>query len=145
VIVTDRSTTFDNSSAQMHEVAKVVAWLGGAPSVTTTRCRAVADQADSEGSELQQRFGARLRQLRRAAGLTQEQLAESAGLPADTISMTERGLIGPSFGSLARLARSLCVRGAAVSVVLRRLAGAGDGVGWLDALVPSLLLVQPHP
>jgi transcriptional regulator with XRE-family HTH domain len=36
-------------------------------------------------------FGARLRQLREAAGLTQEELAWRAGLSAKAISMLERG------------------------------------------------------
>ena len=36
-------------------------------------------------------FGARLRRLREAAGLTQEELAERAGLTAKAISMLERG------------------------------------------------------
>ncbi len=36
-------------------------------------------------------FGAQLRQLREAASLTQEELAERAGLTADGISALERG------------------------------------------------------
>ena len=36
-------------------------------------------------------FGARLRRLREAAGLTQEELAERAGLAAKAISALERG------------------------------------------------------
>ncbi len=36
-------------------------------------------------------FGARLRDLRETAGLTQEELAERAGLTAKTISLLERG------------------------------------------------------
>ena len=36
-------------------------------------------------------FGARLRQLREAAGLTQEELASRAGLSSDAVSRLERG------------------------------------------------------
>lgn len=36
-------------------------------------------------------FGARLRRLREAAGLTQEELASRAGLSSDAVSRLERG------------------------------------------------------
>ena len=44
-----------------------------------------------QGSGEDASFGARLRQLRGAAGLTQEELAGRAGLTAKAISMLERG------------------------------------------------------
>jgi predicted ATPase/DNA-binding XRE family transcriptional regulator len=44
------------------------------------------ERVGGEGS-----FGVRLRQLREAAGLTQEQLAERAGLSAKAVSLLERG------------------------------------------------------
>jgi predicted ATPase/DNA-binding XRE family transcriptional regulator len=51
--------------------------------------------ADSEPSDTMQRgelsFGVRLRQLRAAAGLTQEELASRSGLTAKAISVLERG------------------------------------------------------
>ena len=45
----------------------------------------------ASGQDAAPNFGARLRDLREAAGLTQEELAERAGLTAKAISMLERG------------------------------------------------------
>src|SRR5215208_555685 len=45
----------------------------------------------SASSEQEPSFGARLRQLREAAGLTQEELARRAGLTRNAISALERG------------------------------------------------------
>ena len=42
-------------------------------------------------SEQESSFGARLRQLREAAGLTQEELARRAGLTRNAVSALERG------------------------------------------------------
>src|SRR3712207_4644614 len=44
------------------------------------------------GAEGKASFGERLRRLREAAGLTQEELAERAGLTRDAIGALERGL-----------------------------------------------------
>jgi transcriptional regulator with XRE-family HTH domain len=52
-------------------------------------------------------FGAHLRRLRDDQGLTQEQLAERAGLSTDTIRKLERGSFSPSFTTLRGLARGL--------------------------------------
>jgi transcriptional regulator with XRE-family HTH domain len=43
-------------------------------------------------SELRVQFGRRLRQLRRQKDLTQEQLAETAGISVDMLSNIERGV-----------------------------------------------------
>lgn len=49
-------------------------------------------------------LGARVRKLRQARGLTQEQLAEKADLAADTIRRVERGRYGPAFITLVKIA-----------------------------------------
>lgn len=53
------------------------------------------------------RFGARLRQLRKDAGLTLQKLAERAGLAASTISKVENNQISPTFENIVRLAEGL--------------------------------------
>lgn len=50
-----------------------------------------------------------IRQLRRAADLTQQQLADRAGLDGVTISRYERGLVTPSGPALQRIAEALGV------------------------------------
>jgi len=52
-------------------------------------------------------FGSRLRELRLAAGLTQEALAERAGLPHTHVSAMERGLKLPNLMTMLRLAAAL--------------------------------------
>jgi transcriptional regulator with XRE-family HTH domain len=52
-------------------------------------------------------FGKRLRQLRRQADFTQEQLAERIGVSVEFVSNMERGINAPSFETLERLAGSL--------------------------------------
>ncbi len=52
-------------------------------------------------------FGTRLRELRHAAGLTREALAERAGLPHTHISAMERGIKIPNLMTLLRLAAAL--------------------------------------
>lgn len=59
---------------------------------------------------LEMQFGKRLKELRQAKSLTQEGLAEKVGVTCQAISNIERGLTGPSFGTLAALARVLGVR-----------------------------------
>jgi transcriptional regulator with XRE-family HTH domain len=53
------------------------------------------------------RFGKRIRQLRLAKGLTQEQLAHHAGLHPTYVGGIERGERNPSFDNIMRLARAL--------------------------------------
>jgi transcriptional regulator with XRE-family HTH domain len=55
-------------------------------------------------------FGAHLRQLRTARGLTQAQLAEAARTSTPFISQLERGLTTPTLGMLLRLAKALQCR-----------------------------------
>ncbi|WP_369140655.1 helix-turn-helix domain-containing protein [Modestobacter versicolor] len=57
--------------------------------------------------ELGAALGARIRERRRAQGLTMVQLAERAELSQPFLSQVERGLARPSMGSLHRIARSL--------------------------------------
>lgn len=54
-----------------------------------------------------ERFGSRLRELRLAAALTQEALAERAGLPHTHVSAMERGLKLPNLMTMLRLASAL--------------------------------------
>ena len=54
-------------------------------------------------------FGRRLRTLREAAGLTQEQLGKSAGVDYKHIGSVERGEKAPSFEAVERLAQALRV------------------------------------
>jgi len=59
--------------------------------------------ADELGADL----GARIRERRRARGLTMVELAGLAQLSQPFLSQVERGLARPSMGSLHRIARSL--------------------------------------
>ncbi|MBI4701309.1 MAG: helix-turn-helix transcriptional regulator [Deltaproteobacteria bacterium] len=53
------------------------------------------------------RYGSRLRELRKKAGLTQEQLGERAGVSYKFLGGIERGAENPSLAVLDRLARGL--------------------------------------
>jgi len=55
-------------------------------------------------------FGARLRELRLARGMTQEQLAERSRSNKPFISNLERGRTTPTLGMLIRLAEALDCR-----------------------------------
>jgi transcriptional regulator with XRE-family HTH domain len=61
-------------------------------------------------SVLRTNFGKRLRQIRRQKDLTQEQLAEAVGVSPTFLSNLERGINGPSFDILQKLAEVLGVR-----------------------------------
>jgi transcriptional regulator with XRE-family HTH domain len=52
-------------------------------------------------------FGAHLRELRTARGMTQAQLADSARTSTPFISQLERGVTTPTLGMLLRLADAL--------------------------------------
>ncbi len=60
-------------------------------------------------ANLRKRFGARLKTLRRDAGLTQEQLASAIEISVDFLSLVERGINAPSFENIEKLARALGV------------------------------------
>lgn len=64
-------------------------------------------RARPEDQAIAARFGVQLRRAREAAGLTQEALAESAGLHATFISNLERGYSAPTLGTIVRLAEGL--------------------------------------
>lgn len=55
------------------------------------------------------KFGKRVGQLREAAGLTQEQLAERSGVAYATVTSIERGQRFTSLGGLRSLAKALKV------------------------------------
>jgi transcriptional regulator with XRE-family HTH domain len=59
--------------------------------------------------ELKGLFGTSLRQCHRARGLTQAQLAEATDLSLEMIGRLERGLMAPSFETVAALATALQV------------------------------------
>lgn len=52
-------------------------------------------------------FGRHVRSLRKARGLTQEQLARRAGLSSDTIRRLENATFSPSLNTLVSLSRGL--------------------------------------
>ena len=60
-------------------------------------------------ADLRSKFGNRLRQLRRQADLTQEQLAAIADISVDFLSLVERGINAPSFENIDKLANALGV------------------------------------
>ena len=55
------------------------------------------------------KLGVRIRTLRKAAGLTQEQLAEAADISVNFIGYVERGQRAPSIQTLERIAQGLSV------------------------------------
>jgi len=58
---------------------------------------------------LKHMFGARVQQLRRLKGLTQEELAEAIGRSVDTISNVERGFSSTKLETASHLAKALGV------------------------------------
>jgi transcriptional regulator with XRE-family HTH domain len=56
-----------------------------------------------------QTFGENLREARRTAGLSQEELAKRAGIDRPTISVYEHGKREPNMSTLVKLARALGV------------------------------------
>lgn len=57
-----------------------------------------------------QTYGERLKALREARGLTQEQLAEKAGLEPYAIKRMESGYLEPGMGQTARIAGALGIK-----------------------------------
>jgi len=72
--------------------------------------------------------GKRLRALRQAAGLTQEELARRAGISVSLVAKYESGAAAnPTAATLLSLAKSLApLLGKSVSQVLTELAGAEE-------------------
>jgi transcriptional regulator with XRE-family HTH domain len=64
--------------------------------------------------DAQAQFGATLRRLREAAGLTQEQLGARCGMDLSAVSRLERGHRNPRLSTLVRLAGALGVPPAAL-------------------------------
>ena len=60
-------------------------------------------------ANLKRRFGRRLKSLRTGKGLTQEQLADATELSIESISNMERGIFGPRFDNLQKIASALNV------------------------------------
>lgn len=60
--------------------------------------------------KLKDRFGRRVRSLRRLRDITQADLAERTGLSIEYVSKVERGLTSPSFASIGSIADALDVR-----------------------------------
>ncbi|MBN8967485.1 MAG: helix-turn-helix transcriptional regulator [Rhizobiales bacterium] len=57
--------------------------------------------------DLKQAFGTNVRHHRRAAGMTQESLAESVDVSVETIGKIERGVAAPSFDTVEKIALAL--------------------------------------
>jgi len=69
--------------------------------------------------DLRPAFGRRVRALRERRGLSQEQLAERAGLHWTYVSGIERGTRNPGLNTLGRLSRALDVPLSRLLVTLR--------------------------
>ena len=57
--------------------------------------------------QLKEDFGKRLQALRVKSNITQEQLADDVALTVESISNIERGIFGPKFDNLEKIANSL--------------------------------------
>ena len=60
-----------------------------------------------EDESIEIRIGQRIREMRKAAGLTQQQLAESSGLSKATLSKIELGQISSPISTFSRIAKCL--------------------------------------
>jgi transcriptional regulator with XRE-family HTH domain len=69
----------------------------------------VPNLADEQDQAIKLAFGARVRTFRTAQGMTQERLAEAAGLHPTFISNLERGYRVPTIVTLLKLATGLGV------------------------------------
>ena len=61
-------------------------------------------------SSLKVQFGKRLKFLRKKAGLTQIGLADAVGISVESISNMERGIFGPAFDNLEKIAAVLNIK-----------------------------------
>ena len=73
--------------------------------------------------ELQRVFGESLREIREAAGYSQERLALECGLDRTYISLLERGLRQPSLGTIFQLGRALRIRPSRLVAKVERRSG----------------------
>jgi len=55
-------------------------------------------------NQLKNNFGKRLQVLRLEADMTQEELADGIGVTVESISNIERGVFGPKFNNLEKIA-----------------------------------------
>lgn len=62
-------------------------------------------------ADIRNTFGKHLRKLRENADLTQEELADRAGLHFTYIGQIERGLRNPSLINLEKIAKALKIKG----------------------------------
>lgn len=60
-------------------------------------------------SDIRERFGKRLRKLRRSVDITQEELADKVGVSPTFIGQLERGANSPSFDTIQKIAEVLQV------------------------------------
>jgi len=56
---------------------------------------------------LRKRFGLQVQKLRKAAGITQEQLADHIDLTVESVSSIERGVYAPRFDTLEKISEAL--------------------------------------
>src|SRR6266496_3451533 len=94
-------------------------------------------------------FGARLKQLRLGAGLSQEALAERAGLSTDALSALERGTRrAPQRATLAALVRALALstaEQASLELTVRRERGPRGAVDTRIGVAATIGPVPPPP
>jgi len=64
--------------------------------------------------ETQEKFGQNIRKVRTKADLTQEQLAERAGLHKNYYARVERGEENPSYETIEKIVKALKVKSSAV-------------------------------
>jgi len=60
-------------------------------------------------ASLKAKFGKKLKQLRKERDITQEELADKIDLTIESISNIERGIFGPKFDNLEKIAKVLKV------------------------------------
>lgn len=56
---------------------------------------------------LRKKFGQRLREIRAQRAMTQERFAEALDISVDFLSLIERGINAPSFGTIEKISKRL--------------------------------------
>lgn len=64
------------------------------------------ENTDMEKDEFNKRFGLKVKHLRKAKGLSQEELAERIQKTVDTVSSTERGITSPRVDTVLALSET---------------------------------------